>query len=225
MQEDVPVDARDPTAARPPVIVPRHRPAPVVLSSVLLVAEAALGLIAAIALLVAAADVPATFRSQAALSVDGVSPADLDGIAGTIRALLLVAAVLTLLLAIASVLLAAPVAPARASAYRCLRPRRGRGLRSAGRHLVHRVRAAHRRAGGVTHPSEGVTAAVGQVYGEAMPGWLVGATGGLTDLRALGYIAVAVFLALPVAQPYFRRRTAAPAPVIEPDTEAEPPPD
>jgi len=60
-------------------------------------------------------------------------------------------------------------------------------------------------AGAVGEGGVSSAASVGQAYGDAMPSWLVGSVGGLTDLQVLGYIAVSVLLALPVVRPYFRR--------------------
>jgi hypothetical protein len=51
-----------------------------------------------------------------------------------------------------------------------------------------------------------LSAQVTQAFGDAMPGWLVGLGGGLTDLQALGYIAVAVLLMAPASRQYFRTR-------------------
>jgi hypothetical protein len=53
-----------------------------------------------------------------------------------------------------------------------------------------------------------LTGRVAQAFGEAMPGWLVGLGGGLTDLQSLGYIAVTVLLIAPVSREYFRSRMA-----------------
>jgi hypothetical protein len=49
---------------------------------------------------------------------------------------------------------------------------------------------------------------IGQAFGEAMPGWLVGLAAGLTDLQSLGYISVIVLLVVPVSREYFRSRMA-----------------
>jgi hypothetical protein len=66
-------------------------------------------------------------------------------------------------------------------------------------------------------------AQIGQAYGDAMPGVLVGTTGGLTDLQALSYIAGAALLLAPASRPHFRRRTAS-APLANPPSEPSPAP-
>jgi hypothetical protein len=64
-----------------------------------------------------------------------------------------------------------------------------------------------------------LTGNVAQAYSEALPSWLVGLAAGLTDLQALGYIAVAILLLAPASQEYFRTRVSpavTPAPIESP---------
>ena len=219
MQEDVPVNPGKPTAARAPVLVPRSRPGPVTLAVLILAAEVALGLLSGGVLLIAAMTVPAAFVDRAAAAASsaqggfgGVSPAEtanIDAISTAIRAVLLGAAVVTLLLSVAAAALVRAGGPGKlVGPTGRVRARRGGRLRRAGQHVVHRVRST----GGLGRRGRarriGSAASVGQAYGDAMPSVLVGAVGGLTDLQVLGYIAVSVLLALPVVRPYFRRATA-----------------
>jgi hypothetical protein len=210
VREDTPLDAIDPTSPRAPVRVPRPRPGPVTLAALLLGAESALGLFSAGALFLAARTVPETFRDRALSTVTaaGFTGTDVDTIASAIQTILITAGAVTFLLAVAGLMLARPVARgnalARGAAFVLAAAALCGGLGSMtytafGQHVDW--------AGDVGNQSEGLAAQVGQAYGEAMPGWLVGATGGLTDLQALGYIAVSIFLALPVARPYFRTRS------------------
>jgi hypothetical protein len=209
VQEDVPVNAVDPTEARAPVLIPRSRPAPVTLAMLILSAEVTLGLLAGFALLIAATTVPAAFIDQAIQEAGGGSVdamANIDAISNAIRAVLLGGSVLTLLLSVAAAALVVPVArgswSARLAAY-------GLAVAAACAALGSTSYTAFGQrvdwAGAVGHGGIGSAASVGQAYGDAMPSWLVGSIGGLTDLQVLGYIAVSVLLALPVVRPYFRR--------------------
>lgn len=214
MQEDVPVNAVDPTEARAPVLIPRSRPAPVTLAMLILSAEVTLGLLAGFALLIAASTVPAAFINQAVQEAGGGSVdamANIDAISNAIRAVLLGGSVLTLLLSVAAAVLVVPVArgswSARLAAYGLAVAAACAALGSTSyTALGQRVDWT----GAVGHGGIGSAASVGQAYGDAMPSWLVGSIGGLTDLQVLGYIAVSVLLALPVVRPYFRRAGAQP---------------
>jgi hypothetical protein len=214
VQEDVPVNSVKPTAARAPVLVPRARPGPVTVAAVILGAEVALALVSGSALLVAATTVPAEFINRAAAAAgDGtgavapVETANIDAMSTAIRAVLLGAAVVTLLLSVVAAALVVPVArgswTARVAAFGLAMAAGCAALASTsytafGQHVDW--------AGAVGRDGAAAAATAGRAYGDAMPGWLVGAVGGLTDLQVLGYIAVSVLLALPVVRPYFRRR-------------------
>ena len=217
MQEDVPFNSIKPTEARAPVLVPRSRPAPVTLAALILSAEVALGLLAGFALLIAATTVPAAFINRAvdaagltrAGSPDAM--ANIDSISNAIRAVLLGGSVVTLLLSVAAAALVVPMArgswSARLGAF-------GLALAAGCAALGSTSYTAFGQrvdwAGAVGQGGIGSAASVGQAYGDAMPSWLVGSVGGLTDLQVLGYIAVSVLLALPVVRPYFRRAGAQP---------------
>ena len=218
MQEDVPVNSVKPTEARPPVLIPRSRPGPVTLAAVILSAEVGLGLISGVAMMVAAGVVPAAFASQAASAVastDGVpgaygltlaDTASIDAISNAIKAVLLGGAVVTLLLSVVAAALVVPMArgswSARFGVYGLVISAGCAALGSTsytafGQHVDWAGAVGRGGAAGLS---------IGQAYGDAMPSWLVGAVGGLTDLQVLGYIAVSVLLALPAARPFFRRR-------------------
>jgi hypothetical protein len=212
VQEDVPVNSIKPTEQRPPVLVPRSRPAPVTLVTVILCVEVALGLLSGSALLIAATTVPAAFINReidaAGVSLGG-SPdamANIDAISNAIRAVLLGGSVVTLLLSVAAAALVVPVArgswSARLAAFGLAL---AAGCAAIGSTSYTAFGQRVDWAGAVGHGAIGSAASVGQAYGDAMPSWLVGSVGGLTDLQVLGYIAVSVLLALPVVRPYFRR--------------------
>lgn len=217
MQEDVPVNSIKPTAERAPVLIPRSRPAPVTLAALILCVEVALGLLSGSALLIAATTVPAAFINReldaAGVNLGGSSNAmaNIDAISNAIRAVLLGGSVVTLLLSVAAAALVVPVArgswSARLGAFGLAL---AAGCAAIGSTSYTAFGQRVDWAGAVGHGGIGSAASVGQAYGDAMPSWLVGSVGGLTDLQVLGYIAVSVLLALPVVRPYFRRAGAQP---------------
>ena len=208
MLEDVPMDAVDPTAPKNPVLVAPTRPGPVRLASVVLAAAGGLGGLSSLALFAASAWVPAGLRERAGSL--GASHADVEAMVSAARAALTASAVVTALLGAASVGVAVMLrqggrGPVRAAALVLVGAGICCGLGATsytafGEHLDWTVAASHR--------SDRLAGEVGRAYGDAMPGWLVGLSGGLTDLQALGYIAVAVLLTVPASRPYFRRRRA-----------------
>jgi len=217
VQEDVPVNSIKPTAERAPVLVPRSRPAPVTLPALILCVEVALGLLSGSALLIAATTVPAAFINReldaAGVNLGGSSDAmaNIDAISNAIRAVLLGGSVVTLLLSVAAAALVVPMArgswSARLGAFGLAL---AAGCAAIGSTSYTAFGQRVDWAGAVGQGGIGSAASVGQAYGDAMPSWLVGSVGGLTDLQVLGYIAVSVLLALPVVRPYFRRAGAQP---------------
>jgi len=212
VQEDVPVNSIKPTAERAPVLVPRSRPAPVTLAALILCVEVVLGLLSGSALLIAATTVPAAFINReldaAGVNLGGSSDAmaNIDAISNAIRAVLLGGSVVTLLLSVAAAALVVPMArgswSARLGAFGLAL---AAGCAAIGSTSYTAFGQRVDWAGAVGQGGIGSAASVGQAYGDAMPSWLVGSVGGLTDLQVLGYIAVSVLLALPVVRPYFRR--------------------
>jgi hypothetical protein len=203
--EDVPMDSVDPTAPRNPVLIPRTAPATVSLAVLLLFASAGLALVCAVVLFVAASWVPDGVRERAVHS--GVDAADVDAVITAVRGALTASAAATLVLAAAGGVVAAMLRRGTAGARIATLVLVGVGIccglgassyTAFGAHVDWTV--------AVTDRSDQLTGEMGRAYGEAMPGWLVGLSGGLTDLQVLGYIAVAVLLTVPASRPYFRRR-------------------
>jgi hypothetical protein len=203
--EDVPMHAVDPTRPRNPVLVQPTRPGPVVLATVLLYAAAGLGLLCAAALFAAAGWVPAGIRDRAGST--GASAADIEAIVSSARTALSVSATITLALAVATAVVATTLrgggrGAARIGAFAVVAAGIFCGLGSTsytafGAHVDWTVAAGDR--------TDLLASQMGQAYGQAMPGWLVGLSGGLTDLQVLGYLAVAILLSVPAVRPYFRR--------------------
>ena len=195
----------DPLKPNDPVLIPRARPFPVAVAGVVLYASGALGLLAAFALLVGAGPVVEEFRF--AVIAHGVDPVDAADVAGAVRTALLSSGTGALALAGRSLLLARGVL------------RRNEAARvgalvvaavSLGCALVRTSVTAFGNgvdwslASGRDDPM--MVAPVSLAFADAMPNWLVGLGGGLTDLQSLGYIAVTALLIVPVSREYFRSR-------------------
>jgi hypothetical protein len=195
----------DPTQPDDPLIIPRRRPATVTLAGVLLYASGAVGLLAALALLAAAGGVVDDFRERAVHF--GVSPVDAADVARAIRTALLASGSGALALAVVSVALAWGVLRRSEAARIGALVVAGGGLGCA---LVRTSLTAFGRSVNWSvasgHADALLTDAVGQAFADAMPSWLVGLGGGLTDLESLGYLAVAALLVLPASREYFRTR-------------------
>jgi hypothetical protein len=197
----------DPIRPTEPVRVARDRPFTVTVAVAVLYGSGAVGLVAALALLAGAGHVVDDLRERAVEL--GVEPVVAVDVSTAVRTALLSSGAGALALAMLSLSLGWGVLrrseAARVGALVVAVASLGCGL----------VRTS------VTAFGSGVdwsvasgngdpmlTGRVGQAFGEAMPGWLVGLGGGLTDLQSLGYIAVTVLLIVPVSREYFRSRMA-----------------
>jgi hypothetical protein len=195
----------DPTTPREPVVIKRRRPDSVAWAGAFMVGAAVLGLISSVALLAAAGLVLDGFRDQAAAL--GASRADTESAATVIRSALFSTGLGALVLAVLTGILAIGVLRRNEAA------RIGALVLMAGSLGCAMVRTSVTAFGrniewtaGVENATASVTHDISQAYGDAMPSWLVGLGGGLTDLQALGYIAVAILLLHPASQEYFRTR-------------------
>jgi hypothetical protein len=196
---------QDPTSPRDELVIPRRRPQSVTLAGVLMYGTGALGLLSAAALLVAAEGVVDGFRGEALRL--GVPAADASDVANALRTVLLTSGSAALVLAILTGILGRGVLGRNEAA------RVGALVVAVASLGCAMVRTSVTAFGGNvdwTNAADHATPATGrqlaQAFGEAMPGWLVGLGGGLTDLLTLGYIAVAVLLLMPASVEYFRTR-------------------
>lgn len=187
------------------MLVPRERPLAVSAAGLALAGSGGVGLLASVVLLVGAGPVVDSFRVQAVAS--GVDPVAVGEVARAIRAVLLSSATGGLALAVLSMLLAWGVL-ARYEAARI-----GALVVAAVSLACGVVRTSVTAFGGgidwslaAGRPDPATAAAVAQAFDEAMPGWLAGLGGGLTDLQSFGYIAVIVLLVVPASREYFRTR-------------------
>ena len=195
----------DPTQPYDPVIIPRRRPVAVTVAGMALYSAGAVGIIAALAVLATAGAVVDDFRERAvALGVSSVDAAD---IGRGIRTALVSSGCGALALAVVSLPLARGVMrrmeAARIGALVVAGACLGCGLvrtsvTAFGTSVDWSAAAGHR--------DPAMAGAAAQAFADAMPGWFVGLNGGLTDLTALGYIAVAVLLVTRQSREYFRTR-------------------
>jgi hypothetical protein len=196
----------DPLTPRDPIVMARPRPDSVTLAGVIMYIAAGLGLVSSVALLTAAGRVVDGFRGQAVQL--GAARGDVEAAATVIRSALLSSGLGALVLSVLTAVLAVGVLRRREAA------RIGAVVLMAGSLGCALVRTSVTAFGrniewtaGVENASASLTHDISQAYGDAMPSWLVGLGGGLTDLQALGYIAVAILLLAPASQEYFRTRT------------------
>jgi hypothetical protein len=196
---------RDPTKPNDPLVIPRQRPPFVTLAGVLLYGGGVFGGLAAAALLTGAGTVVDDFQTRA-IGL-GVTGADALDVATALRSALLSSGCGALALAVLSVGLGWGVLArheaARIGALVVAAASLGCGLvrtsvTAFGRSVDWSMAAGH------SDPL--IAHQVAQAFAEAMPGWLVGLGGGLTDLQSLSYIAVAALLIAPASREYFRTR-------------------
>jgi hypothetical protein len=199
------VGPRDPTKPNDPLVIPRQRPQSVTLAGVLLYGGGALGGLAAMALLTGAGRVVDDF--QVRTTSLGVSGADAAEVATALRSALLSSGCGALALAVLSIGLGWGVLArheaARIGALVVAAASLGCGLV---RTSVTAFGSSVDWAVAAGHSDPLIAYPVAQAFAEAMPSWLVGIGGGLTDLQSLSYIAVAALLIAPASREYFRTR-------------------
>lgn len=179
------------------------RPVCVTLAALIMFAIAALALISAVTSLAALSSLVDGFRERAAAT--DAAPTDIDNIATAIRVLSIVIAILMLTVAVLLIVLA--LGNLRAS--------------NASRIFTWLVCVlgflcgccgifgafGQTRATTLGTPDTDAATAeqLGRALSDSYPGWWLAVNGALSGLQMLGYIAVAVLLALPAANEYFRR--------------------
>jgi hypothetical protein len=180
------------------------RPLPVLLAAGLLALAALLGVVAAITHFVASANVVDAIRLRALSK--GVLVSDVDDFVTGIRTGLIVAGLVTLLfslllLGLAFGLLRGSNAARVATWVLC-----ALGLLWGCCGLCGAISTATDSGDVTVNGGDNSSTLLAQSLVEALPGWYSGIFGGSALLQALSYIAVAVLLALPSANAYFRKR-------------------
>jgi hypothetical protein len=228
MSYETPYGPVDPTQPKDPVNVRAGRPGTVTVAGFLMLLGALLGIVTGLSLLIAAANVVQRFRDRAAETT--ATAKDIDTVAAAIRSVFIASGLVTLLLAVLVGVLALFVMrgsnPARIATLVFLAVGLccgigGMSFTALGRNANWTIN--------VSNADERLANQIGQAYSDAIPSWLVGTSGGLTDLQALCYVLVAVLLLLPASNAYFRRQRAAAmlpptAPPSAPPSGGPPPP-
>jgi hypothetical protein len=208
MSNETPYGPVDPTQPKDPVAVELGRPGTVTIAGFLMLLGAILGIVTGLSLLVAAADVVQRFRDRAAGTE--ATAKDIDTVAAAIRSVFIAGGLLTLLLAVVVALLAFGVLRGNNAsrittlvflAVGLCCGIGGMSFTALGRNANWTIN--------VSNADERLANQIGQAYSDAIPSWLVGTSGGLTDLQALCYVIVAVLLLLPASNAFFRRQRAA----------------
>jgi hypothetical protein len=166
----------------------------------------AAGVVAALALLAAAGVVVDEFRNRVAGY--GVDVAETAAMARAMRTAFLASGCGALALAVVSVWLARGVLRRNEAARVGALVVAGAGLGCALVRTSVTAFGGNVQWSGTGHTDPAFAGDIAQAFADAMPGWFVGLSGGLTDLQSLGYIAVAVLLVLPSSREYFRTRAA-----------------
>ncbi len=184
---------------------PARRPVAVTIAAVLMLIGAALGLVNGIAALAGADSIADDFQRRA---VRGGAPMSTSAdVADGVRGGLMLGGALYVVLALVVVALAVFVLRGSNAA------RIGTWVfivvavccGGCGSVFTLSVLGTNELSISVENVSEETAQILGQALHDAMPGWLGATTGGLGCLQVLGYLVVAVLLALPAANRYFRK--------------------
>jgi hypothetical protein len=195
-----------------PVILRRPRPATVTLARNLMVLGGLASLASGVIILVSVGVVLSDFQ-RAAVSSTSATPAQLESIESVVQSVLVGDGVVAVLLGVSMAVLSVGVGrgnrAARAAALVAVAVSLCFALASSADTTLGSQANWTRSVDGA---SAQLTAEVGRAYANAVPGLMVGATGGFTDLQSLGYLAVTVLLLVPASRRYFRPRSSPPTP-------------
>jgi hypothetical protein len=202
-----------PSYPQPQPVPPARRPATVTLAAILMFLIALLGVVSAITSLSAVNQIVDRFRELAART--DASLTDIDNLAGAIRGVSVATAVFALLFAIVLVALAFGILRGNNVARVLTWIICGLGVLcgccSLGS-VIWQNSMTSFRSGDV---DDQTAEQLAQALQDSYPGWLTGTSGTLSALQLLGYIAIAILLALPAASAFFRR-PAQPQPQWQP---------
>jgi phosphoglycerol transferase MdoB-like AlkP superfamily enzyme len=198
-----------PPGAPPPVPGPPPgrpgRPVSVTLASALMILIGLLGLIMAITSLAAMNTLVNRFRERAADT--DASPTDVDNLVGVVRVVTIVIAISVLLLAVLLILLAFGNLRGSNTARVLTWIVCVLGVLCGCCGVFGAFTSSRMTTFGTTDTDSATAEQLGRALSDSYPGWWSGVNGSLSILQVLGYIAVAVLLALPAANAYFRRPT------------------
>jgi hypothetical protein len=188
----------------------RPRPATVTAAATLMIFMGVAGIVSAVVSLAGIGGVVDRFRSAA--EGTGATQDDIDGLATLAQGTTIFGAVLAIVVAVLLVVLAMAVLRGSSGARIATWVVSGLGLLCGccGLFAVIFQSALSWNISSDDQVAENLTQALTDAY----PGWWIGLNGGLSAAQALGYLVVALLLALPASHPYFRK--TAPAPAVPP---------
>jgi hypothetical protein len=195
----------------------RPRPATVTAAAAIMIFMGVAGLVNAVVGLVAIGGVVDRFRDAAQAA--GASESDIDGLARVAWGTVIAGAVLGVLFAVLLIALAMGNLRGRNGARVATWVVSGLGLLCGCCGLLAVVSQS---ALSWNISTDSGTEDLTQALTDAYPGWWIGLNGVVSAGQALGYLVVALLLALPSSHPYFRRQADA-APVPPPTTPLLPP--
>lgn len=190
----------------------RPRPATVTAAAAIMIFMGAAGLVNAVVGLAAIGGVVDRFRDAA--EATGASQSDIDGLAGLAWGTVIAGAVLSVLFAVLLILLGVGNLRGRNGARIATWIVSGLGL-FCGCCGLFAVVSQSALTWNISTNDQ--TQDLTQALTDAYPDWWIALSGVVSAAQALGYLVVALLLALPASHPYFRR-TADPAAPVPPTT-------
>lgn len=187
-----------------PAPEPRERPTVVTLAGALMMVTAGLALIGAIVILATVGQVVDRFRGEAELS--NASRVDIDNLATGIQALMIGTAVLMVIGALVLVGLAFGVLHGSNVARILTWLATALGLVCGCCGILSTIGQTNVTSFGTANTNNQIADDLGRALQDAYPTWWLVFNGSLSALQMLGYIAIAVLLAMPAANEYFRRQ-------------------
>jgi len=199
----------------------RPRPATVTTAAAIMIFMGAAGLVNAVVGLAAIGGVVDRFREAA--QATGASESDIDGLAGVAWGTVIAGAVLAVLFAALLIALGLGNLQGRNGARIATWVVSGLGLFCGCCGLLAVVSQS---ALSWNISTDNRTEDLTQALTDAYPGWWIGLNGVVSAGQALGYLVVALLLALPASHPHFRRQADAAAvpPTTTPTFPTTPPP-
>jgi hypothetical protein len=189
----------------------RPRPATVTAAAAIMIFMGVAGLVNAVVGLVAIGGVVDRFRDAAAAT--GASESDIDGLAGVAWGTVIVGAVLSVLFAVLLIALGRGNLRGSSGARIGTWVVSGLGLFCGCCGLLAVISQS---ALSWNVSTDDRTEDLTQALTDAYPGWWIGLNGVVSAAQALGYLVVALLLALPASHPYFRKQAVAPAAPVPP---------
>lgn len=186
-----------------PPQAPRQRPGSVLAGVVFMFTVAALGVITAAITLAAIGQIVNRFRNRASLTA--ATPEEIDNLAAGIQVLTIGLAILILIFALVLAGLAFGVQRGSNVARILTWVLVGLGILCNCCGLFGAIGQTNVSTFGTPDMNRQTADQLARALQDAYPSWWLGFSGGLSGLQLLGYIAIAILLALPSANAFFRR--------------------